>query len=211
MILYLVRHGQSLSNVERRIQGQADVELSPLGLRQGAALALALTNREIDAVYASPLRRALDTAKPLAAALGLTICTDDRLKEIDAGIFQGLLWEEINRRFPDEALHWRQQDPDFVIPGGESRRVVAQRGAAALQAVRDAGHQRAVVVAHGGVLTGALKMLLHVPAELNPFGLYNASISKMAWDQNVVKLLTLNETAHLVAAGLDRPDSTGDF
>jgi probable phosphoglycerate mutase len=211
MILYLVRHGQSLSNAEYRIQGQTDIELSPLGLRQSAALAEALTDRAIEAVYASPLRRALGTAEPLAAALRLTICTDDRLKEIHAGIFQGLLWDEINRRYPDEARHWRQHDPDFVIPGGESRRAVAQRGAAALQAISAAGHRRAVVVAHGGVLTGALKILLGVPAELNPFGLFNAAISKLAWDQNIVKILTLNETGHLAAAGLDRPESTGDF
>jgi probable phosphoglycerate mutase len=209
MLLYLVRHGQSLYNVERRIQGQADVELSPLGLKQSVALAHALANVEIDAIYASPLRRALGTAQPLAAALKLAIQTDDRLKEIHAGVFQGLRWDEIDHHAPEAASRWRQQDPDFVIPDGESRRAVAERGHAALRAIRDEGHRRAVVVAHGGVLAGALNMLLGIPAELNPFSLYNASISMLAWNGKI-KLLTLNQTDHLKTAGLDLLDG-GEF
>jgi probable phosphoglycerate mutase len=209
-LLFLIRHGQSLSNAEHRIQGQADIELSPLGLRQSAALAAGFDGQSLDAIYASPLRRAMQTAGPLATALKLEIRTDDRFKEIAAGIFQGLRWDEINDRFPAEAVRWRAHDPDFVIPGGESRRTVAERGHAALQEIRAAGHKRVAVVAHGGVLCGALKMLLGIPAEQSPLGLYNASISRVILDQTV-KLLTLNETAHLVAAGLERPDSTGDF
>src|SRR5215831_9704928 len=102
MILYLVRHGESLFNHERRIQGQSDVELSPLGHRQSAAVAATFKDVSIDAIYASPLRRALETAQPIATQLGLEIRRDDRLKEINAGMFQGLLWSEIEHLHPDE-------------------------------------------------------------------------------------------------------------
>jgi broad specificity phosphatase PhoE len=220
MLLYLIRHGQSLSNAEGRVQGQSDVALSPLGLRQAGALVAALGSLDIDSIYASPLRRAMQSAEPLAAALRLTIHADDRLKEINAGEFQGLLWSEIERKWPEAAQHWRQQTPDFVIPGGESRRAVAERGRAALEAIHAAGHRQVVVVAHGGVLAGALRSLLQIPAELSPFSFYNAAINKITWDQqnpesqgfpSRIKILVLNETDHLKAAGIDGPYSTGDL
>jgi broad specificity phosphatase PhoE len=220
MLLYLIRHGESLFNAQRRIQGQSDVALSPMGLRQAAALAAALQSLDIDAIYVSPLRRAMQTAEPLAAALHLTIRSDDRLMEINAGEFQGLEWEEIEQKWPEAAFHWRQQTPDFVIPGGESRRAAAERGRAALEAIRAAGHRQAVVIAHGGVLGGALRSLLEIPAELSPFSFYNTAINKITWDRrgpesggprDRIKIVVVNQTDHLRAAGLDAPKSTGDL
>ena len=211
MLLYLVRHGQSLFNAERRIQGQFDVGLSPFGLRQAAALAVAFRTRAIDAIYSSPLSRAMQTALPIAAELGLPLQTDDRLKEIHAGIFQGLLWTEIERQEPEFAARWTLQDPDFVIPGGESRRALAERGRAAFEAIRAKGDRRAAVVAHGGVLAGALKSLLRIPVETSPFSFYNASISAVSWDDRRVRLLTFNQLDHLAAAGVADADNTGDL
>lgn len=208
MLIYLIRHGESLYNAEARIQGQSDVALSPLGLRQAEAIADALANERIDAIFASPLRRALQTAEPIAARFELTIQADDRLKEIHAGIFQGLLWAEIEDKFPDAARPWREQHPDFVIPGGESRRSLMVRGRAVFESIRESPFRRVAVVSHGGILAGALKALLRIPAEINPFSLYNASISKLAWNETI-KLLTLNQLDHLRAAGLAREDATG--
>ena len=208
MLLYLIRHGESLYNAEGRIQGQSDVALSPLGLRQAQAIAEALAEEQIDAIFASPLERAMQTAEPIAAKLGLKIQPDDRLKEIHAGIFQGLLWAEIEAKFPDSAAPWREQQPDFVIPGGESRRALMVRGLAVFESIRESPFRRVAVVSHGGILTAALKAVLRIPAEINPFSLYNASISKLAWNERI-KLLTLNQLDHLRAAGLAREDATG--
>ena len=88
-------------------------------------------------------------------ALRLKVQTDDRLKEINAGVFQGVLWSEIEQHSPDLATRWLAQDPDFEIPGGESRRELAARGRAAFDAIHAAGHRQAIIVAHGGVLAGA--------------------------------------------------------
>jgi broad specificity phosphatase PhoE len=210
MILYLIRHGESLYNTEGRIQGQSDIALSPLGIRQAEAIAEALAGEGIDCIFASPLRRALQTAEAIAAKLGLEIRCDDRLKEINAGIFQGLLWSEIEVKYTGEARPWREQHPDFAIPGGESRRALMARGLAVFEAIRETPFSRVAVVAHGGVLAAALKALLRIPAELNPFSFFNGSISKLVWDGRV-KLLTLNQLAHLRAAGLDREDATGNL
>ena len=211
MILYLVRHGESTFNVEGRLQGQSDEpRLSPLGQRHAAALAAALGQLPIDAIYASPLARAMETARPLADALKLPIQTDDRLKEINIGVFQGLLAAEIGDVYPEATARWRSGDPDFRIPGGESRRELIARAQAAIEAIRGTSYAQVAVVAHGGVLAAALKALLAAPAERNPFMLYNGSISRIEWDSQV-KLMTLNQTDHLRLAGCELATRTGDL
>ena len=211
MILYCVRHGESTYNVEGRLQGQSDEpRLSPLGLKHAQALVAALGQLKIDAIYSSPLTRARETAQPLADALGLPVAYDDRLKEIDIGVFQGTLAAELGDRFPQEAARWRSQDPDYRIPNGESRRELMQRAEAAFQAIHAAGHDQVAVVAHGGVLAAAFKALIGVPAARNPFMLYNGSISMIEWTTQI-KLMTLNQIDHLRAADCALATRTGDL
>jgi probable phosphoglycerate mutase len=199
MLLYCVRHGETVANAAGQIQGQTDSPLSEVGWKQCRAVAAAFAGLPIDAIYASPLHRALDSARCIAEGRRLEVCIDPRLMEIHAGVFQGLAWPEIELRYPVEAAAWKSHDPDFRIPQGESRRELMQRAAAALAAVRAAGHQRAIVVAHGGSLAAGLKALLEVPAGRNPFAFYNGAISRLSWDREV-KLQTFNQTEHL--AGL---------
>ncbi len=196
MNLYCVRHGETLHNAAGRIQGQTDSQLSPLGIRQCQAVAEVLRQLPIDVVISSPLRRALDSARAIAEPLGLEVRTDARLMEINAGVFQGLCWEEIDERFPAAAARWWSHDPDFRIPEGESRRDVMHRAGEAFQSIREGGYRHAVVVAHGGSLAAALKALLEIPAARNPFSLGNASISTLVWEKEV-KLMGLNEMSHL--------------
>jgi probable phosphoglycerate mutase len=204
MHLYFIRHAESAYNAEGRIQGQTDIGLSARGLRQAHALALALATHEIDAIYASPLQRAHQTAAILAQQLELPVRTDPRLQEIHAGIFQGLLWSEIRRSHPSEAERWLAQEPDFVIPGGESRRELGQRGRAALETIRAQGHRAVAVVSHGGLLAAAIKELLEIPADRIPFQLLNASITRAVW-QHELRLETLNQIEHLLP--LEEPAS----
>jgi probable phosphoglycerate mutase len=210
MILFCVRHGESAFNAEGRIQGQTDVSLSDRGRKQAVALASAFKTRTIQAIFASPLARAMETARPVAEALRLPIRTDERLMEIHAGIFQGLRWDEIERSHPAEAARWMAHEPDFVIPEGESRRALMARGRAALEAIRETGLPQVLVIAHGGVLTGAMKALLGVPAERNPFSLFNAAISRIDWGKQF-RLITLNETEHLREVNGGRNESGGDL
>lgn len=210
MLIYCVRHGESAYNAEGRIQGQSNVPLSALGLRQAQAVLHALAQLPIDAVYASPLSRALETARPIAESLKLPIHTDERLMEINAGVFQDRLRSELADVYPQEYARWKSPDPDFRIPGGESRRDLMVRSKAAFEAIHDAGHQQALVVAHGGSLTAAFKALVDVPAERNPFSLYNGSISILRWESDV-QLLTLNQIDHLRAGGIELETRTGDL
>jgi 2,3-bisphosphoglycerate-dependent phosphoglycerate mutase len=196
MIFYCIRHGQTLFNAAGKIQGQLDTPLSPLGIQQCQATAQALRGEPIDAVYSSPLRRAYEMALCIADSLGLPVQKEDRLMEIHAGIFQGKDWNEIAEQYPDDSVRWKAQDPDFRIPGGESRRDLMHRGQAAFAAIREQNFKQVLVVSHGGLLSAALKALLDIPAERNPFSLFNGSINKLEW-KSEIKLLTLNECRHL--------------
>ncbi len=206
MLLTFVRHGESAYNAEGRIQGQSDVPLSEFGRRQGEAAAAALTDAAagppVDAIYSSPLRRAMETAQPLSARSGLPIAADPRLMEIAAGVFENRLRTELPAEFPEEYRRWVGGDPDFAIPGGESRRDLMLRGGESLRAIREAGHGHVVVVTHGGLLSAALKVLLDIPAHRHPFSLQNGSISRVAWTDGSVKILSINETHHLRGVGL---------
>jgi broad specificity phosphatase PhoE len=209
MILYCVRHGQSIYNAEGRIQGHCDVGLSPLGLQQSEALAEALAERPIDAVYSSPLRRAAETAGPVAEKLRLPLRTDPRLMEIHAGIFQGKRSEEVRRLYPVESALWRQGDMDFRIPGGESRRDLTRRGCDAFADILMGHHTEVAVVAHGRLLTVTLNALLNLPEDEWLTSLDNGSITTVRFQPDgEAELLELDETEHLSRVGMG---SRGDL
>ncbi|HEY1600054.1 MAG TPA: histidine phosphatase family protein [Pirellulales bacterium] len=210
MLIYCIRHGESCYNAEGRLQGQSDTPLSELGLRQAAAIAVALGNQPIRALFASPLPRARQSAEPLAEALGVPVTADPRLMEIHVGIFQDLLHQEIPDRYPAETAAWRSSDPDYRIPGGESRHDLMVRARAAFEAIRATEHEQVAIVSHGGLLASAFKALLEVPARRNPFPLYNASISQLVW-KNEPKILTLNDVEHLRAAGCELLSTRAEF
>ena len=201
MLLYCIRHGESCYNAEGRIQGQSDVPLSELGLRQSEAVAAALAEEAIEAVHASPLQRAMQTAEPVAQKLGLQIQTDPKLMEVHAGTFQDKLRVDLEEQYPEEMARWRSGDPDFPLPGGETRRQLMQRGYEAFEQIHRAGHEQAVVVTHGGLLAAALKALLDIPAQRHPFVLHNGSITQLDLSDGQVKLLSANRIDHLQDVG----------
>jgi len=205
----LIRHGESLSNREGRVQGQADVELSEVGRRQAEAVAAWCRSQpEIaaaDELWSSPLRRARATAEAIGAAIGQPVQLADELRELHAGIFQGHLWDDLAERFPAEVARWRSGDVDYQIPAGESRRQLAQRGRQVLETLAGRSARRMIVVAHGGILTAALGLLvgrdhpLLAEASERPFtrlpALANCSVSELAWPGP--ELVRFNETGHL--------------
>lgn len=151
--LLLIRHGETAWNAEGRIQGQLDVPLNARGIWQAARLGAALADTPIDALFASDLARAALTAQPVAAARGLELQTDRRLRERHFGRFQGHTLDEIAAQWPADFHRWRERDPAWVIPGGESGDAFIARVLGALGEIAGAHRGRTVaVVAHGGTL-----------------------------------------------------------
>ncbi len=198
MILYCIRHGQSIYNAEGRIQGQADVPLSDLGRLQGQAAARAIVGLGVEAVFASPLQRARDTAGMVADGLGLEVQTDDRLKEVDCGLFQDRMRGEILREYEGMIERWRSGHPDFVFPQGESRQNLIRRGHEVLDAISKSPHAAVAVVSHGGLLLAGMKSLLGIHSTEPPLELRNTSISKLKiGPDSQAELLEFDRTDHL--------------
>lgn len=151
--LIVIRHGQTVWNSERRMQGHTDTALSPLGRAQAQALAARMQDMRFDHLYSSDLSRAHDTARAIAALTGHAIRIDRRLRERGFGIFEGLNREEMEARYPAEYERFRDRDPDYAVPGGESPRAFYERSLACFRELveRHRGG-RVVAVAHGLLL-----------------------------------------------------------
>src|SRR5919109_3288271 len=108
--VFMVRHGATVLSAEDRFAGATDVDLSDEGREQTRRLAERLSREKIAAVYASPLGRALETAKILAAPHNLEIQTRDALREISHGHWEQMTRREVEEEFPDEAARW-EKDP----------------------------------------------------------------------------------------------------
>jgi broad specificity phosphatase PhoE len=147
----LVRHGETDDNAAARFQGRRDTQLNERGREQSRALAGDLRGENLRALYASPLRRARETAQILGAALGLEAVVDERLVEVDAGDWSGLPIADVIATQPRSWARWRSVDPTFRFPGGESVAEQRARVAAALADIA-AGPLPALVVTHGGAI-----------------------------------------------------------
>jgi len=123
----LIRHGETEWNKEDRFRGRSDVPLNENGMVQAQKIAARLSGYDIDAVYASPLPRAIQTAKPLAESHHLEIIETADLLDIDYGAWEGLPREEINAKFPDLYDTWQKSPGKTKFPGGESLRQVRLR------------------------------------------------------------------------------------
>jgi 2,3-bisphosphoglycerate-dependent phosphoglycerate mutase len=139
--LLLARHGETDWNRELRIQGSSDIGLNELGREQARALAEELADIEVDAIYASDLSRARDTAEAVAATKDLSVRLDARLRERAFGSWEGLTREDVAERFQGE-----RHD-------GESDQQVRERVLAAIEEIA-AAHpgEQVLVVSHGGAL-----------------------------------------------------------
>lgn len=165
--LILWRHGTTGWNSQRRYQGHTDTALSALGREQAARAAPLLAARSPEAIVASDLSRATDTAAPLAELTGLPVRRDPRLRERSYGDWEGLTAPEIAQRFPE--AYARQQSGHYdlghrIEPPADVMKRVGEALREAAEATRPAG--TTVVVTHGGAARYGMFELLGWPAEL---------------------------------------------
>ena len=159
--LFLVRHGATVLSAEDRFAGATDVELSDAGRRQAAALATRLEAEPIAAVYASPMRRTVETASIVAAPHRAEPVTLAGLREIDHGHWEGLNRAEVEARFPAEYARWEADPFTFAPAGGEAGIHVLAR---ALPVIRELverhGDATVLVISHKATIRLLLSSLL---------------------------------------------------
>jgi broad specificity phosphatase PhoE len=153
--VYLARHGQTAYNAEPRFQGHLPVPLDATGRAQAAELAERAVPFGFVVLYASPLARAVETARIVGERIGLEPRTDARLSETDSGDWTGRTMAEVQAAEPERFRSWLDGDPGFRFPGGESFAEQAARVQAAMAAIR-AGDRPALVVCHRHTMRFAL-------------------------------------------------------
>ena len=168
-VWHLVRHGETQWNAEQRVQGQTDVPLNDAGRRQAELTGKRLARVRFEAVYASDMSRAVETAEIIATASKTAppaVVVDPRLKEVAFGALEGMTWAEIEVGASGLHVRQEQRDLDFRPEGGESYRELLSRlgGFAAMLEER---HPRGdvLVVGHGAALRALVVRLLRLPDE----------------------------------------------
>lgn len=126
--LILVRHGQSMANLEKIYAGHTDYDLSPTGHAQTEKTAeYILENYKVDKIYSSDLKRAYNTAKKVADKIGMEIITDKNLREIYAGNWEDVPFDELVQKYSDDYSVWLDDIGNSVCTGGESVKQLAER------------------------------------------------------------------------------------
>ena len=201
MILYLIRHGETDWNAERRCQGFSDRPLNETGRRQAEATAARLSEIEVEAVYSSSLVRASELGQAVANYHDLPVQTIDALKELNQGDFEGLALSDLVEKHSAFLQRWFLDPADVRVPGGESMRELQTRAWAAIEEIvarHDSG--AVVVVAHNLCNTALLCHIMQL--DLTHFRRIRqdeAAINVVEfggrWPHPVV--LSLNDTCHL--------------
>jgi len=200
--LYLVRHGETASNVEGLWQGrQGNDTLNERGRTQSKAAAEALSDSGAGAIYASGLSRAVETAEIIGARLGLPVRVHAGLREYDFGALEGATTSEALAEWKALLTQWRT-DPSAKPSGGESAREFTLRVAAALQEIVDRhSAERVIVVAHGGSLSVGLAVLLGEPDCWRDYQMSNCGVSVVRLGLQPA-LLAFDDTSHLDGIGV---------
>lgn len=199
MRLIVVRHGETLYNVQSRFTGQSDIPLSALGERQAAALGKRLAAVALVAIAASDLQRARVTAQAIARYHRLPVQEDADLREIAFGAWEGSTYDEIMARDADLVQRWLSDPTIYAPPGGETVIQLRDRVVRALECWQTRCPEATILwAAHGGVIEVLLCHLLGVDLKLRwQFRHENASITEIDLDCKGTRVVRLNETAHL--------------
>ena len=187
--IYLARHGESDWNAANRFQGHSDRPLTELGRKQAHALADLVADKRVEAIYSSPLMRALETARIVAARTGVEVTTRDDLREVDTGSWSGLSRAEVQKRFPDGFARWISGGAGWE--DGESYDRMAERVLAALRAIAAAHPKgRVLIVSHGGpiraIQAAANGMDIHEYRRVRPVE-PNARLSAVAVETGTIR------------------------
>lgn len=204
--LILVRHGESEGNARRIILGHTDWDLSDLGRKQALIACEALSEQKIDAVYSSDLLRAYNTVAPMAKARGLDVITDEGLREIFLGRWEGKsvsdVIEEDGELF---TVEWRGHFGTFTPPEGESVISLGERIAATLAKICEANPGKTLLIGtHAAAIRSFYGRINEIPperlAETYPFP-YNASFTVVEYSDGKFTPIVFSDARHLESDG----------
>jgi probable phosphoglycerate mutase len=207
--LSIIRHGETVFNSEHRFQGHSDSPLTETGRNQVTALGRRLKDFEFDAIISSDLGRTRETAAIIAGFTGHSVELDSRLRERNYGVLEGLTVPEIVEKYSEVFDQFNRDDPDYVIPEGESHRQHYQRNVDFFEEFLTGRFgNKAAVIAHGGVLDSIFRFVSKIPLhQPRSYITANASLTMVShgefYGTTRWVIETWCDTAHLNGIGLN--------
>ncbi len=199
----IIRHGYSIYNKAKKFTGQTDIPLDELGLEQAKDTAeYVLQNYKIDKIYSSDLIRAIDTAKPVAEALGLPINKDPDLREINAGCWEGRYIADLKVEYLEAFKKWATDVGLARCGDGESSKELSKRCEKVFRKIAKENEGKTVLVAtHGGVVRAIRCSWLGIPlSEMkNVPHVSNSSVTVAEYDNetDTAKFTLIGYDGHL--------------
>ncbi len=199
--IYMVRHGESIGNLERRFLGHTDLDLTELGYKQAECVAEYFKDIEVDSIYSSDLKRAYNTVKPLALNKGMEIIPSKELREVFAGDWEGRLYADIEKITPEHWSAWGRADSEEMGPkNGETMRMLQDRIYRELVKIASENEGKTIVVGtHATPIRVITNLLtLHNLNRLcDTLWTANASVTLITFDGERFALEFTNERSHL--------------
>lgn len=198
--IIIIRHGETEWNQSGRFQGHSDVPLSEEGRAQAEALGRNLIVDQVDAIYASDLIRAMETAAPLAARFGLKVIADPLLRELNFGAWEGRSFTEVNADSPDTMKEFYRDPEQAAIPESEPFSDFQKRVAGRVREIAAAEcGKRVVIVSHGASIRILLADLLSMPIRsIWHISQLNTAVNRIRFEDDGFAIVTLlNDTSHL--------------
>jgi len=157
--IYLVRHGETVWNVEKRLQGWKDSPLTDNGLRSAKRLAKRLQGIRLDRVFSSDQKRALITAEIIAKDRGIPIEVLSSLRELNFGSWEGMTISEIETLYPLEYSTYKTDPDRYISVGGENIEQLFDRASKALETIGSCGEENVLVVTHGVTIRALMTII----------------------------------------------------
>lgn len=209
--LILIRHGQSQANLERRFAGIYDAPLTELGQTQAALSAAYVTeNYKVSRVYASDLKRAFFTGKAVADRLGIEILPDERFREISAGAWEGMLFEDIVAKYSQDFELFMKDVGRARATDGESVAALGERVMAGLRDLAEKHEGETVVIATHATPIRAIESMVEygtLDRMKDVSWVSNASVSVLVYDRGEFHFELISHDEHLAGLVTKLPDS----
>lgn len=201
MKIYLIRHGQTQWNIERRLQGVGDSPLTEKGKLDAKLLGDRLKEIDIDIIYSSPSIRAINTSKIIRGKRNIEILLDEDLKEMNIGSWQGKVLDEIRIKCPQEYhSYWNTPHLYIGINGGENFYQVQKRAISFIEnIIRERKYNNILVVSHGDTIKSIITYYQNKPMDMlwEPPMIEATSLSLIEADEDKVKILFSGDLSHL--------------
>ena len=207
--ILLVRHGQSEANLQDLFAGHSGYSLTPLGREQAAKTAEFIKNTyPVDAVYSSDLPRAFQTAEYTSRAFGLPIVTDAHFREIEAGKWDGVAFDQLAKDYPEDFATWLKGVGESHCTGGENLASLVERVYQGLLGIADKG--KCIVVASHAT---PLRSMLWKATEADEIDMHeiswgsNCGVTEFAIEDGKLTVVRVNQVDHLAGLETKLPDN----